>query len=117
MSEIQKTEDGARRHNAQEWAQRLKTFEASGQKAKEFCREQGLAPSSFSYWRRRLRNKAGVKVSDKLVEVRAAASVRVGAGSYAMRVALQGGIWMEIDEGTDAGWVAGVVRALAAQAS
>jgi len=45
------------------------------------------------------------------------AAVRVGIGSCAMRIAVQGGIWMEIDEGTDAGWVAGVVRALAVQAS
>lgn len=38
MNEIQKAEDSARRHNAQEWAQRLKTFEASGQKAKDVAR-------------------------------------------------------------------------------
>ena len=116
MSEIESAGDGTRGRNAQEWAQRLQQFEASGQQAKDFCREQGLAPSTFSYWRRRLRSKRDSRSEDKLIEVRPAA-VRVGIGSCAMRIAVQGGIWMEIDEGTDAGWVAGVVRALAAQAS
>jgi hypothetical protein len=116
MNEIEREKGGARRRNAQEWAQRLQQFEASGQQAKEFCRGQGLALSTFSYWRRRLRRKAEVRTAEKLVEVRPAA-VRVGLSSCAMRIALQGGIWMEIDEGTEAGWVAGVVRALAARES
>jgi hypothetical protein len=115
MNEIGSAKDGARRRNADEWAQRLQQFEASGQQAKDFCRDQGLAPSSFSYWRRRLR-KAEAGTGEKLIEVRPAA-VRVGLGPCAMRIALQGGIWMEIDEGTEAGWVAGVVRALAARGS
>lgn len=116
MSDIESAVDGARRRNAQEWAQRLKQFETSGQQAKDFCREQGLAPSTFSYWRRRLRSKRDLGSGEKLIEVRPAA-VRVSIGSCAMRIAVQGGIWMEIEEGTDAGWVAGVVRALAAQES
>ena len=34
-----------------------------------------------------------------------------------MRIALQGDIWMEIDEGAEAGSVTGVVRALAIRES
>jgi hypothetical protein len=115
MNEMERAKGGARRRNAHEWAQRLQQFEASGQQPKDFCRDQGLAPSTFSYWRRRLR-KTHTGMSEELIEVRPAA-VRVGLGSCAMRIALQGGIWMEIDEGTEAGWVAGVVRALAARES
>ena len=34
MSEIENAGDGVRRRNAQEWAQRLKQFDACGQQAK-----------------------------------------------------------------------------------
>ena len=115
MNEIERAKHSTRRRNAHEWAQRLQQFDANGQQPKDFCRDQGLAPSTLSYWRRRL-CKAETGISEKLIEVRPAA-VRVGLGSCAMRIALQGGIWMEIDEGTAAGWVAGVVRALASRGS
>jgi hypothetical protein len=55
MNEIERARHSTRRRNAHEWAQRLQQFEASGQQPKGFCRDQGLAPSTFSYWRRRLR--------------------------------------------------------------
>jgi transposase-like protein len=114
MSEITtSSEAGHQRRSAQEWAQCVKLFEASGQKLKEFCRENGLAPSSFSYWRRQLRSKVERSVAQKLIEVRPAA---VAMSSAAMRIAVRGGICMEVQEGTDAAWVAGVVRALASQA-
>ena len=54
MNEIEKAKGGARGRNAHEWAQRLQQFEASGQQPMDFCEEQALALSIFSYWRRRL---------------------------------------------------------------
>ena len=116
MSEITNAGSGKRRRSAQDWAQWLRLFETSGQKVKEFCREKGLPPSSFSYWRRRLRSQPGTKASEKLIEIRPAA-VRAGVGSWAMRIAVRGGICVEVEEGTEASWVAGVVRALAAEVS
>ena len=113
MSEITSNEAGHQRRNAQEWTQCVRLFEASGQKVKEFCREKGLAPSSFSYWRRRRRSKPG-SVAEKLIQVRPA---DVAVSSAVMRIAVQGGICLEVEEGTDATWVAGVVRALSSKAS
>jgi hypothetical protein len=48
MNEITKVAEGQRRHSAQEWADWLRLFTHSGQKTREFCREQGLALSTFS---------------------------------------------------------------------
>ena len=114
MSEITSSEAGHQRRSAQEWAQSVRLFEASGQKVKEFCRQKGLAPSSFYYWRRRLRSNPGRSVVEKLVEVRPAA---VAMSSAVMRIAVPGGVCLEVEEGTDATWVAGVVRALSSKAS
>ena len=41
MSEITSAEGGKRRRCAQDWAQYARVYETSGQKVKEFCREQG----------------------------------------------------------------------------
>jgi hypothetical protein len=38
-----------------EWQGRLERFEASGMTVAEFCREEGLPPHRFYYWRRRVR--------------------------------------------------------------
>ena len=48
MNAIESAKDGAWRRNAQEWAQRLRQFKASGQQTKDFCRDQGFAPSILS---------------------------------------------------------------------
>lgn len=114
MNEITSMEAGHHRRSAQEWAQCVRLFESSGQKVKEFCRERGLAPSSLSYWRRRLRSKPGKSVAEKLIEVRPSAAAM---GSAVMRIAVQGGIFLEVEEGADATWVVGVVRALSSKAS
>ena len=97
MSEITSSEAGYQRRSAQEWAHCVRLFEASGLKVKEFCRE-----------------KPGRSVVEKLIEVRPAA---VAMSTAVMRIAVQGGICLEVEEGADATWVAGVVRALLSKAS
>lgn len=47
----------------QEWAERLKAQQASGQSAAAFCREHGLTEWAFSYWKRKLRKQSGTEVS------------------------------------------------------
>jgi transposase-like protein len=117
MNEVTSVEGAQRRWSRQEWAKCVALFERSGLRSKTFCREQGLAPSTFSYWRRRLREASGPGSEGKLVEVRpvvSEADMRGGSATGgAMRIAVPGGIWMDVREGTDACWVAGVIRALA----
>lgn len=42
-----------------EWLQRFEQFEASGQSVVRFCREAGVAPHTFYYWRKQLRGSEG----------------------------------------------------------
>ena len=42
------------------WRQLISSCAQSGQTAKAFCQEHGLAQSTFQYWRRRLRQLDGV---------------------------------------------------------
>jgi transposase-like protein len=113
MNEITKVAEGQRRHSAQEWAHWLRLFTQSGQKTREFCREQGLALSTFSYWRRRLREAAArPKAAGSLVEVRVGERCQVAAVEAALRITVSVGVCMEVREGTDAMWLAAVIGAL-----
>jgi transposase-like protein len=113
MNEITKVAEGQRRHSAQEWAQWMRLFTQSGQKTREFCREKGLALSTFSYWRRRLREGArGPEAAASLVEVRACERGQVAAVDATVRITVSGGVCLEVREGTDATWLAAVIGAL-----
>jgi transposase-like protein len=92
----------------------MRLFTQSGQKTREFCRERGLALSTFSYWRRRLREAARRRPEavGTLVEVRAGERPRVAAVDAAVRITVSAGVCMEVHEGTDATWLAAVIGAL-----
>lgn len=42
------------RRSAEEWRAILSRFERSGQGHRDFCLAEGLAPSTFALWRRKL---------------------------------------------------------------
>jgi hypothetical protein len=42
------------RRDKQQWTEIFKRFDSSGLSTRDFCRREGLAPSSFQRWRRRL---------------------------------------------------------------
>lgn len=46
------------RRSAQEWRAIVSRYEHSGQTLKQFCAVEQLAPSTFSLWRRKLRQSA-----------------------------------------------------------
>ncbi len=41
-------------HRTEQWQQIMTDFAASGLTQKQFCSQQGLAPSTFSKWRKQL---------------------------------------------------------------
>ena len=51
MSKLKRTRI---RRSAQEWSRILARFEQGGQSYREFCEREGLALSTFQWWRRRL---------------------------------------------------------------
>ena len=58
MEALTKLSAGARiRRSAEQWRELLNRFEHSGQTREQFCTEQGLALSSFTRWRGKLRQQ------------------------------------------------------------
>jgi transposase-like protein len=52
------------RRTKQEWTKILRRFESSGVGPREFCQREGLPPSSFQRWRRRLASGASADFVD-----------------------------------------------------
>lgn len=104
----QTTKRQRRRYSAADRARWVKQYERSGKRIGQFCSEHGLIQSNLSRWLRHSRAEA----TASLVEVGVAASPRLSAPATAARVLLPGGVTMEVPSGTDAVWLAGVLRAL-----
>ena len=113
MNEMIKTRTRRRRFSAEERAQWVELYERSGQSLREFSGEHDLIQSNLSRWRRQWRAAAnGKRGSGSFVEVNVTASPLQPAAAAAVRVCLSGGMTMEVTGGTDALWLAQVLRAL-----
>ena len=113
MSEMTKTRAQRRRFSAEERAQWVELYARSGQSLRQFSGEHDLIQSNLSRWRRQLRAAAnGKRGSGSFVEVNVTASPPPPAVAAAVRVSLSGGMTMEVTIGTDALWLAQVLRAL-----
>jgi transposase-like protein len=68
------------RRSPEDWAQLMAAYEASDLAQRAFCAEQGVAYSTFCYWRRRLRQeeKATGREGPALVELPVLTSGRSG---------------------------------------
>lgn len=111
MNEMTKTRIQRRRFSAEERAQWVELYERSGQSLREFSSEHGLIQSNLSRWRRQRRAGAtGKRGGGSFVEVNVSASPPAAAAP--VRVCLSGGMTMEVTSGTDALWLAQVLRAL-----
>lgn len=110
MNEMTTTKGRRRRFSAEDRGRWVELYERSGEGVREFCRENALCQSSLSRWLRQKR-AAGVEEprGGSFVEVRVAAAA---TAAVAARVRLPGGMTMEVTNGTDAVWLAGVLRAL-----
>lgn len=47
-------EPGRQRYSAQQWSAWIQRQESSGLSQRDFCHREGLAVSTFTYWKRRL---------------------------------------------------------------
>ena len=101
---------------AAERAEWLALFEQSGKTLAEFCRDNGLAPATLSFWRTHLQGKAPAGDAAALVEVSRTTLSTIGACAAVPALVilqLRGGLRLEIPPGTDPVWVGELVRACA----
>jgi len=113
MNEMTKARTQRRRFSTEERVQWVELYERSGQSLREFSSEHGLIQSNLSRWRRQGRAGApGKRGGGSFVEVNVTASPPQPASAAPVRVSLSGGVTMEVTSGTDALWLAQVLRAL-----
>ena len=79
------------------WRKLIAEQEASGQKARPFCRERGIGEYSFYKWRRRLRQSDTVQFA--LLET---ASAPAAIPDSALELVLRSGERLRIANGVDA---------------
>lgn len=76
------------RRSEKQWIAIMKRFEASGLGSKEFCRREGVSPSSFQRWRRRL----GSIPAGEFVELVPDSSSTMAMPTWSLDVALPNGV-------------------------
>lgn len=107
MNEMTTTKRQRRQFTAEDRARWVGLYECSGKSVREFCRDNAVCQSSLSRWLREIRAEEEPR-EGSFVEVRVApAPAAAGA-----RVCLPSGVTMEVASGTDAAWLASVLRAL-----
>lgn len=77
------------------WSRLIAEQEASGQKARAFCRERGIAEHSFYYWRKRLIEHPTVRFA--LLETKLAGAEMAAA----LELVLSGGERLRIGTSVD----------------
>jgi hypothetical protein len=118
MSELSTVKRQRVSWSAEERMDWVKMFEASGKPMSEFCRENGLAEATLSLWRKLMRVPDSAGEPSALVQIPAtqikspAAPPAMMPDGAALKLRLPCGIELDVAVGTDAQWLAGVVRAL-----
>jgi len=82
---MQVTSNGRVRRTEAEWSEILRRFADSSLSRAEFCRQEGLVPSSFKRWQQKLETVALAR----FVEI--TPSVAESSGSWTLDVALPNG--------------------------
>jgi transposase-like protein len=102
-----------------EW---VRLFEESGKTAAEFCKDLGLAETTFAVWRKQVRgpvpadleNLTFTEVPQSMVEAALAANAAAAMPPGAVTIHLANGTRLEVAAGTDATWLAQLATALRA---
>jgi transposase-like protein len=89
------------------WGRQIAGQEASGQTARQYCREQGIGEHSFYVWRKRLRESAAVRFA--LVETR---GVKLTEEHSDLELVLVSGDRVRIGNGVDQSTLRTVLDAL-----
>lgn len=102
----------------EERAEWVRLFEESGKTAAEFCKELGLAETTFAVWRKQVRGPTPLEsltfteVPQPMVEAALAAHASPPAG--AVTIHLANGTRLEVAAGTDTTWLVQLATALRA---
>ena len=91
------------------WAGRISACRNSGQKVKDWCKENGVCEQTYYKWQSRLFEMAQMQQEVQFSEITPAQSVRCGNVAVTVRIA---GAEADIRSGADAATVEAVLRIL-----
>ncbi len=93
------------------WSKRVRAFERSGLRRREWCDCNGVALATLDYWRYRLRTS--VPISQALVPIVIADSASTRSVALPGVIELEfAGVRMRADAGVNATWLCSVLRGL-----
>lgn len=93
------------------WRQHVVRWRASGLTQQQYSQRAGLNVHTLAHWSWRLGRQTGAATSQSLVPIQVIAQ----APSVAARVELRAGSWcLQVPAGTDAKWLAALLRELSA---
>jgi transposase-like protein len=108
IPDVPATPRRTREATRQSWAGRLARFGDSGLSVLDFCRQEGIAPQCFYYWRRKLADPA-VAAADAPEFL----PVRLAPAASPVELVLPGGATLRLSPGCDLAFVRALVLALA----
>ncbi len=91
------------------WAGRISECRSSGQRVKDWCRENGICEQTYYRWQRRLFEMARVQQEVQFAEITPVQPTRSGNIAVTVRLA---GAEADIHSGADAATVEAVLRVL-----
>jgi len=86
------------------WTDRILEWEKSGLSQKEFCRQKEISFSTFHYWRKKLKTKAG-----QFVEIKVD---KAGKNNQAIVITLPNNIQIHIQHVSDSKMIGELVQSL-----
>lgn len=99
--------------SAEERAEWLTLFEASGQTAADFCRDNDLPQATLSYWVRQSQEPQACESTVVEIPRELLAATPMARAEVPVSVLLPSGVRLEVPVGTDAGWLGQLLRSLA----
>ena len=96
------------------WQKHLEAWKQSNITQAEYCRRNGLASKSFTYWKSRITSSAARQISFVPVTVRPESVRTVEEESY-LRVVLQNGLKIEVAETFNPSTLKKLIRTIEAE--
>jgi transposase-like protein len=110
---------GIGRRSAGQWRTLIERYERGSATLARFCEREGVAPSTFQYWRRRLREAAASASAPSAAARLVAVQVRqepIAPAPTGLRLVLPSGVGIEVQADFDPATLRRVVEVLGARA-
>lgn len=95
-----------------EWAEKIKACRSSGQAVKKWCKEHGIASSTYYTWEREVLETAGKALAEETTGIIALPMERETENKGIAARIEAGGVTVEIEKGADAETIRAIIEAV-----